>query len=119
MTIAHLWCHQRPERSPMIGGVQFFLCWRCTGIAAGALALLMHIALKRKLPTLAVSLIFSLALPLDLIVNSFGFFALANSRRLVTGALWGAYGTSASLYFLRYLISIPGQRGISRLLKSN
>ena len=100
MTLAHFWCHQIPERSPYFYCVQFPLCWRCGGIAGGALALLFYLGIRRKLPSLTASLLFALLLPLDVLINFLGFDADANLRRFLTGTLWGFYGTSAALLLL-------------------
>lgn len=116
MTLAHLWCHQIPERSPHIYGVQFPLCWRCSGIAAGALALLFYLGVRRRLPSLTTSLLLALQLPLDVLVNSLGFDADANLRRFLTGTLWGFYGTSAVLLLLpRFLQLFRGRKNFPML----
>lgn len=100
MTLAHFWCHQIPERSPHFYGVQLPLCWRCSGIAGGALALLFYLGVRRRLPSLTMSLLLALLLPLDVLINFLGFDADANLRRFLTGTLWGFYGTSAPLLLL-------------------
>lgn len=98
-----LWCHQMPARSPHFFGAQFPLCWRCTGIALGALALFAWLVATKRLPALAVSLLLALALPLDVL------HALAtggegdNARRLLTGLIWGCFATAAALRLLTRL----------------
>lgn len=95
-----LWCHQMPARSPHVFGAQLPLCWRCTGIALGALALFAWVVSRRRLPTLGVSLLLALPLPLDVL------HALAtggggdNARRVLTGLLWGCFATAAALRLL-------------------
>ncbi len=98
MLICSIWCHQILERSPQIFGLQGPLCWRCSGIAAGILILLVYIfALRRSMAPLAISLLLALLLPLDVLANSLGFTAEENARRLITGIIWGIFGTSALL----------------------
>src|ERR1044072_8176919 len=45
-------CHQLPERSPHLFGVQLPLCWRFTGILFGALALLCWVVIRKRVPPL-------------------------------------------------------------------
>jgi uncharacterized membrane protein len=91
-------CHQMPERSPHLWGAQLPLCWRCTGIALGACALLAWLCARRRLPPLVPSLLLSLALPLDVLYSALA--AGANSRRLLTGLLWGFFAAAAWLGLL-------------------
>ena len=96
---AGLFCHQLPERSPHLWGAQLPLCWRCTGIALGACALLAWLLARKKLPPLALSLLLALALPVDVLYSALA--SGANSRRLLTGLLWGFFAFAASLDLLR------------------
>lgn len=95
------WCHQMPERSPHLWGAQMPLCWRCSGIAAGALMLLAWLITRRKLPPLALSLVLALALPLDVLQAVVTGGAGDNARRLLTGVLWGIFGTGVVLHLVR------------------
>ena len=94
-------CHQMPERSPHLWGAQMPLCWRCTGIALGACALLLWLLARKKLPPLAASLLLSLALPLDVLYSALA--GGSNPRRLLTGLLWGFFAATASLHLLSRL----------------
>ncbi|MEJ7711135.1 MAG: DUF2085 domain-containing protein [Pyrinomonadaceae bacterium] len=106
MLICSIWCHQIFQRSPQIFGLQGPLCWRCSGIAAGILILLVYIfALRRRLASLTASLSLALLLPLDVLANSLGFTAEENARRLITGIIWGIFGTSALLSLSAYAAS--------------
>ena len=98
---AGLICHQMPERSPHLWGAQLPLCWRCTGIALGACALLAWLVARKKLPPLGLSLLLALALPLEVLYSALA--SGANSRRLLTGLLWGFFAFAASLDLLRRL----------------
>jgi|SRR5205823_14017195 len=96
-------CHQLPERSPHLFGVQLPLCWRCTGILLGALALFFWVLVKKKLPPLVFCILLSLLLPLDVFYNVVTRGDGDNTRRLVTGLLWGFCATGAALQLLRLL----------------
>ena len=103
-----LFCHQLAERSPHLAGAQLPLCWRCTGIALGACALLAWLVARRRLPPLAPSLLVALALPLDVLYSALD--GGANSRRLLTGLLWGFFASAAALDLLRRLAARRGRR---------
>jgi uncharacterized membrane protein len=96
-------CHQLPERSPHLFGVQLPLCWRCTGILFGALALFFWLLAKKRVPPLVLCVLLSLLLPLDVFYNVFTHGDGNNARRLVTGLLWGFCATGAALQLLRLL----------------
>ena len=96
-------CHQLPERSPHLFGVQLPLCWRCTGILFGALALFFWVLAKKKLPPLAACVLLSLLLPLDVFYNVVTHGDGDNARRFITGLLWGFCATGAVLQLLRLL----------------
>lgn len=108
MRAAGLFCHQLPERSPYLWGAQLPLCWRCTGIALGACALLAWLLARKRLPPLSLSLLLALALPLDVLYSALA--AGANSRRLSTGLIWGFFAAAASLHFLLRLAARRGRR---------
>lgn len=101
-----LFCHQLPERSPHLWGAQLPLCWRCTGIALGACALLAWLLVRKKLPPPRLSLLLALALPLDVLCSAVA--AAANTRRLITGILWGFFAGAASLHLLARLAARHG-----------
>jgi uncharacterized membrane protein len=103
MLVGSLWCHQLPARSPHAFGVQMPLCWRCSGILIGALALLCWLLATKRLPPLALCLALALALPLDVLHAILTHGDGDNARRFVTGLLWGFCATGASLYLLRFL----------------
>lgn len=103
MLVGGWWCHQLPERTPHLFGVQMPLCWRCSGIFLGALALLCWLLAKKRLPPLAPCILLALLLPLDVLYAVVTHGDGDNARRFVTGLLWGFCGTSASLQLLRLL----------------
>ncbi|HAF15748.1 MAG TPA: hypothetical protein DHU55_10865 [Blastocatellia bacterium] len=98
--VAGFLCHQRPERSPHLFGAQMPLCWRCTGILAGSVALVILLIIRRRLPSLAWSVALSLLMPLDVALAVVGVWNGHNSLRLITGFLWGLFSTAAVLHLL-------------------
>ena len=102
MLAGSLWCHQRPERSPHLWGVQLPLCWRCSGILLGALALFCWLIVRKRLPAPVASLILALLMPLDALTAVAGLWGGDNMLRLITGLLWGIFGTSLALHLARY-----------------
>lgn len=81
--------------------MQLPLCWRCTGILSGALLLFGWLLWKKRVPSLRLSLALALLLPLD-VLHAIGTGGQGdNARRLLTGVLWGIFGTSLFLRFIR------------------
>ena len=103
MFLGHLWCHQLPERSPHVWGVQLPLCWRCSGIFLGATMLLIWLLTKKRLPPLVPSVILALLMPLDVLQAIISHGQGDNTRRLLTGILWGIFGTSVGLHLFRHV----------------
>ena len=101
MYMGSWWCHQLPARSPHLFGVQLPLCWRCTGILFGALALTGWLLKTKKLPPLLPCALLSLLLPLDVLYNVVTHGDGHNARRLLTGLLWGFCFTSITLQLIR------------------
>ena len=105
MYMGSWWCHQLPARSPHLFGVQLPLCWRCTGILLGALALLCWLVKTKRLPPLLPCVLLALLLPLDVLYNVVTHGDGHNARRLLTGLLWGFCATSVALRLLRLAAS--------------
>ena len=77
------------------------LCWRCTGIAIGCLLLLGWLLRKKRVPPLPLSVALALLLPLDVLYAVLTGGQGDNARRLLTGVLWGIFGTSLFLRFVK------------------
>jgi uncharacterized membrane protein len=105
MWAGHLVCHQMPARSPHLFGVQLPLCWRCTGIIIGSLALLAWLFAKRRLPALWLSVALSLLMPLDVLHALLTHGTGDNTRRLTTGTLFGFFAAALALHFFTRLAS--------------
>ncbi len=97
-------CHQKPERSFFIGGYQFPVCARCTGVLLGYLA-----AIPAFLMTglhLLLSLAGCLVLFLDWLLQQKGIRESNNVRRLVTGCLGGFGIMSLQLHIITRFLSL-------------
>jgi uncharacterized membrane protein len=114
MYLGGWWCHQLPARSPHLFGVQMPLCWRCTGILFGALALLGWLAGTKRLPPLLPCILLALLLPLDVLYNVLTHSDGDNARRLLTGLLWGFCFTSAALQLIRLFAARLSTHGTRR-----
>jgi uncharacterized membrane protein len=96
-------CLQLPTHSPHLSGVQLPLCWRCTGILVGSLAVFSWLMAGKRLPPLSLCVLLSLPLPLDVLHAVVTHGDGNNARRLVTGLLWGFCAAGAALQLLRLL----------------
>ena len=88
-------CHQLPERSYFLGGYQFAVCSRCTGLYAGFAFTLLLYPLIRSLKTTTmpprfVLLLAALPMAIDFSVTFFGFWENTHTSRLLTGLLLGS-----------------------------
>ena len=96
------WCHQLPARSPQLwGSVQAPLCWRCSGILLGTLVLFVWLLVRKRLAPLRLSLALAVLLPLDVFHAVITGGQGDNTRRLLTGILWGIFGTTLFLHFIK------------------
>lgn len=105
MWAGHLVCHQMPARSPHLFGVQFPLCWRCSGILFGSFAFLVWLFWKRRLPALRLCIALSLPMLLDVLCNLLTRSEGDNARRLATGTLSGFFATALALHLFTRLAS--------------
>ncbi|MEM1094137.1 MAG: DUF2085 domain-containing protein [Bacteroidota bacterium] len=87
-------CHQIPERSPHLAGVQLGVCHRCFGIYAGvplmAFAMLWWRHREQRGRWLQAGLAL-LALPmiLDWAAGALGWWPNTAASRVITGGIWG------------------------------
>lgn len=115
-------CHQIPDRSAHIHGLQVALCHRCTGILGGmALGVLLapvlvrlgaevgYLALSRVSGRHRAAVLLLLSLvptSLDWLFGAMGVWANTPASRLLTGAL---FGLTAGLLIGRALLSPPAR----------
>jgi len=95
-----LGCHQRPDRSFFIKGIQFPLCARCTGVFIGQITAILFFIFGYK-PDLTLCIISSSIMFLDWFLQYKFNIESTNLRRLFTGFLGGI-----GLTGIYYLIAI-------------
>ena len=95
-------CHQMPERSFFVGKYQFPLCARCTGIVIGHSAG-MAVSFFHSLPLW--SLIGTLPLMADGMIQKYTSYESTNIRRLATGILYGFCMMSACIRGIRCVMA--------------
>ncbi|MFH0861780.1 MAG: DUF2085 domain-containing protein [Candidatus Altiarchaeota archaeon] len=85
-------CHQLPERSLFLWGVQAPVCARCFGIYAGILAgtILYAVLSDKKVPGRHIIIAAALPLVLDGATQFVGLRESNNALRLVTGVIFGS-----------------------------
>ena len=90
MTIARkLWgCQQKPERSFFLCGYQFPICARCTGILIGYVCSILLLLLSCFLHPL-ICLLFLIPLVIDGGIQLLFNVLSNNTRRIITGTLFG------------------------------
>ncbi len=98
MRWCHLVCHQKPERSFFVKGYQFPLCARCTGIVIGFIFAIICLIFKCFI-SFKGSLILSLIMLTDWLIQFAKIKESTNIRRLITGIL-GGFGLSNLYYFI-------------------
>lgn len=83
-------CNLHPERAIRIGSFVFPLCARCTGLIGGSLISISVTALGLAF-ALPFTSVIALTIPLaiDGLLQYFGLWMSTNTRRLVTGLLFG------------------------------
>ena len=92
-------CHQIPERSFFIFGVQMPLCCRCTGLYLGGLVFIV-LLLKRKLPgMIPVFVLLSVAF-MDFTLKKWTGWDGTNIIRFFTGTAYGFAAPALLLYFI-------------------
>ncbi len=82
-------CHQRADRSFFVGGYQFPLCARCTGVFLGQCSAVITL-LFRKSFSPALCLVMLLTMGADWFIQRIGVLESTNIRRLITGIMGGA-----------------------------
>lgn len=81
-------CHQIPERSFSIKGMQFPICARCTGIVLGYIIDVIFLLIRVNI-SVEVCASFIMLMFLDWFVQYIEILPSTNIRRFVTGTLCG------------------------------
>lgn len=103
MLIGSYLCHQLPERSPHIAGVQMPLCWRCTGITLGVVLFFCWLIIRKQQPPLIVSCALASLMVIDVLTAMLGLWSGNNTIRFFTGLLWGVFAMNVVLYLLQHI----------------
>lgn len=105
-------CHQRPERSFQVAGVQMPVCGRCFGLyVSGALGAVLAWGRRRIAPD-RTRLVLAMAAMPTAITWSFeaaGLSAFSNVSRAMTALPLGAVAGWVFVQMLRYDFSLNGQ----------
>lgn len=81
-------CHQLPARGPVIGGLQFPLCFRCTGLLIGTVVFLALVVTDRWRHG-RLGLLFIAPLLIDVALQQYWWWPGNNELRLLTGVAFG------------------------------
>lgn len=81
-------CHQRDDRSFIVGNRKFPICSRCTGELVG-IVLSIFIQCFVGLPGIALALVLLLPLILDGFIQLLTKYESNNMKRFITGLLFG------------------------------
>jgi uncharacterized membrane protein len=100
-------CHQKPDRSFYIRGYQMPVCARCFGVIIGYLAAVPCFFLIGF--SLLFSLLGSLVMFADWIIQEAGVKKSTNIRRLVTGIAGGFGIMSLQLHLLKSILQLIGK----------
>lgn len=94
-------CHQIPQRSFFLKDYQFPLCARCTGIALGHIAAFVIAPFHRFRYTV---LVLTIPMAIDGTVQYFSTYRSNNTKRAVTGFLYGFAFMSAVLHTIFLIV---------------
>lgn len=96
-------CHQKPERSFKIKGVQFPVCARCTGFIIG-LVIVSPIVCVLWVGNMYLSLALGLITLLDGGLQALKILTSNNIRRLITGIFLGYAYVSSIIHIIKMII---------------
>ena len=95
-----IFCHQLPERSWILFGVQAPLCIRCSAILLGALAAAIYVFSRYPLPGARLCALLASPLVGDVALQALGLHHGSNEMRLLTGVGFGFFSLIGSLRWL-------------------
>lgn len=96
-------CHQKPERSFFIKGVQFPVCARCTGFIVG-LVLVSPIVCALWVGNMYLSIGLGLLMLIDWGLQALKILPSDNVRRFITGMGFGYAYVSSIIHIIKMLI---------------
>lgn len=105
-------CHQRPERSFQVAGVQMPVCGRCFGLyVSGALGAVLAWGRRRIAPDRTRLVLAMAAMPTAITWSSeaAGLSAFSNVSRAMAALPLGAVAGWVFVQMLRYDLSLNGQ----------
>ena len=82
-------CNQKCERAPIIQGLVFIFCYRCTGIIVGGIITTICKYFELVNQSYALLLLFTLPCFLDGFMQKINIIQSNNLRRIITGLLFG------------------------------
>lgn len=100
---ARFGCHQRADRSFIIGHYQFPVCARCTGILISTI--FTYIFYFKKRVKIEKCIWMMIPLVVDGSLQYLEICESNNRRRLVTGLFWGFGSTCIRLNFVKNIFS--------------
>jgi len=115
-TFLGLFCHQMPERSWIVFGVQVPLCIRCSAILLGALGAAIYLFARYPLPGIRLCALLAAPMFLDVATQLVGLQDGSNGLRLVTGLGFGFFGLVGSLRWLAGRAELARSQGRRSIL---
>lgn len=114
MRIGHFFgCHQMPERSFFVGGYQFPVCARCTGVYFGALlSIFLFFRIK---PNILICISGCIIMFLDWWLQHRMILFSTNWRRLMTGSFAGYGLMSIELCIIDFILQKKYQQELQMI----
>jgi uncharacterized membrane protein len=107
---AGFFCHQLPERSLFIGGVQFPICIRCSALLAGATLAVFYLFARQPLPSVKISASMSLPMIVELWAIAAGITGSTNAVRAATALCFGFFALIGGLRWIGGSHDLPRRR---------
>ena len=111
-----IFCHQMPERSWIVFGVQAPLCIRCSAILLGALGAAIYLFARHPLPGTRLCAYLTTPLLVDIATQLAGIQDGSNTSRFVTGLAFGFFGLLGSLRWLAERAELARSQGRRSIL---
>ncbi len=83
-------CNGARDRAPLLGDFVFPLCWRCCGLIGGSLlGYFIPFSNIEAVARIRLGFLFLIPLVLDSLLQKVSVFESTNSRRVISGILFG------------------------------